>query len=313
MLQDRNIHRDAQALRKTYPTPIIVPAFGADQDEPQLVIAPRYNWRLSDLSGSFQSLITADMIVKAQAVAPINALGSPQIGQGSGVVTFTVEEFWRRATSATNALVNVAAAPAISFAAGGQGIATVLDGFWGVWLIQVNQSSDREAVAQAPIMAFATEEIALANCPKVRVLPPPPTNDLAGRLAILTIQAVGGDFIAGTTNTDAAIVAAFNTAPQDGHVMTWVTNSAPSANAALLGQAVKDASGEPILQGRGNGSGEINDNNAPDGDLLVISVRSAGSPVLVGGLATVEYRPWPAGGEGLGDTSVSQNRPSFVP
>ena len=312
MLQDRNIHRDAQALRKTASTPIIVPVFGVDQDEVQFVLAPRYNWRVSDLYVSFQSLATPSIIVKAQAVALLNAAGSPQAGQGSGVTTFTVEEFFRRGVGVESiGFNNVGPTAAQNFTSGGQGVATVLDGFWGVWTLQVNQSSDREMVRQAPIMAFETEEIALANAPKVRNIGGP--SDEAGRVLILTIQAVGGDFIAGTTNTDAALVAAFNTAPQDGHVVTLNPGSTPQMAAALLGQQSKDASGQPLLQGRGSGAGEYNDDTGASGDLLAITVRTAGAPTLLGGVATVEYRPWPAGGEGLGDTSVSQNRPSFVP
>ncbi|MCK5649874.1 MAG: hypothetical protein KAJ42_00790 [Gemmatimonadetes bacterium] len=309
MLQDRNIHRDAQALRKVVSVPLITPAFGVDQDEPQYITAPRYNFRITDLSVHIESIITAPLIVKAQAVEGINALGSPQLGQGSAVATFTIEEFWRRSIgNASGGFVNRTAVAAQPF--GALGVATVLDGFWGVWLVQVNQSNDIDVVAQAPIMAFATEETALANCPKVRNVGGP--SDTPGRCAILTVQAVGGDFIAGTTNTDAALVAAFNTAPQDGHVVS-IGGGGPSTYAALLGQQLKDASGEAILQGRGSGEAEINETTGAPGDLLAISVRSDGIPVIGPTVATVEYRPWPAGGEGLGDASVSQNRPSFVP
>lgn len=309
MLQDRNIHRDAQALRKAISVPLNVPAFGVDQDEPFLVLVPRYNWRLSDLSVSIQSLSTAELIVKAQAVPPTCAAGSPQLGALTSP-NFSVEEFWRRENENDNpGLANKPATAALGF--GGQGAATVLDGFWGVWLIEVNQSLDTDVFAGAAIMAFATEAIALANCPRVR---PSSGAEFNGRAAILTVQAVGADWIAGTDNTDAAQVAAFNTAPQDGHVIDPVNiSTGPQSGAALLGQQLKDASGTNILQGKGNGSGAINDNTGAAGDLLVLTVRSSGAPVLVGGVATVEYRPWPAGGEGLGDASVSQNRPSFVP
>ncbi len=301
MLQDRNIHRDAQALRKATTVPLFAPAFGVDQDEPVYVTQPRYNWRLSDLHVSQTVIATAGMIVKAQSVPPFSALGSPQLGQNAAV-NFSIEEFWRR-ESFGNAFANKAATAAQAFSA--SRLFTILDGFWGVVLIQVNQSLDIDTIPQAPIMAFATEADALANCPKVRSLG---GSDTAGRVAILTINAVGGDFIAGTTNTDAGLVAAFNTAPQDGHVVTMSTGT-PNARGyqSVLGQQLKDASGTNILQGQGG-------IQAPDaGDWLCVSVRSAGAPVLTGCQAVVDYRPWPAGGEGLGDTSVSQNRPSFVP
>ena len=117
MLQDRNIHRDAQALRKSIVVPLIVPSFGVDQDEPAWVTAPRYNWRLSDLYGSQQSIATADLIVKAQAVPPIAALGSPQLAQAAAV-TFAIEEFWRRgAGTSSGAFINRPAIAAQAFTA----------------------------------------------------------------------------------------------------------------------------------------------------------------------------------------------------
>jgi hypothetical protein len=295
MLQDRNIHRDARALRKSVSIPIIAPAFGVDQDEPIYVSRPRYNWRLSDLQASTQLVTTASLIVKAQAVPHLAAVGSPQLTPAAAV-TFLVEEFWRFEQPSSTAFTNIAAIAAQAF--GADGIATVLDGFWGVWLLVVDTSNTVGVVRQAPIMAFATEEIALANCPKPRGFVG--SSGATGRCAILTINAVGGDFIAGTTNTDAALVAAFNTGPQDGHVMAIAVQNRPQLDDATLGQQLKDASGTNILQGTSD-------------DALVLTVRSAGAPVITGGLATVDYRPWPAGGEGVGDASVSQNRPSFVP
>ena len=297
-VQDRNIHRDAQALRKSHLVPLIAPAFGTNQDEGQYVSQPRYNWRLSDLSVSGMTMVNSQIIVKAQAVPPMAAVGSPQLAQAAAV-TFAIEEFWRAFANGLG-VANVGAIAAQAFTVP-DGIATVLDGFWGVWLVVVDDSNGIGTLAQAPIMAFPTEEIALANCPKVR---PFTGGAIAfGRVAILTVNAVGGDFIAGTTNTDAGLVAAFNTAPQDGHVVTLAPQNSPFTRNAVLGQQLKDASETNILQGKGG----------DDGDLLVVSVRSAGAPTLTGVLASVEWRPWPAGGEGVGDASVSQNRPSFVP
>jgi len=311
MLQDRNIHRDAQALRKIISIPLITPAFGADQDEPQYVSYPRYGWRLSDLSVFAQALSGGPIIVKAQAVERSAVAGSPQLAPAAAV-TFAIEEFWRRGQDNSPGLLNIAAQAAEPF--GTDGIATVLDGFWGVWLLVIDDSNNIGVLRQAPIMAFDTEAIALANCPKPREFSGSGSFDQIGRLAILTINAVGGDFIAGTTNTDAALVAAFNTAPQDGHVVSLANSSSPNYLNAVRGQALKDASGSNILQGGGNNGQTV---LTVDADFsnpgLVVTVRAAGAPVLTGVVAEVEYRPWPAGGEGLGDTSVSQNRPSFVP
>ena len=310
-VQDRNIHRDAQALRKAVTIPLIVPAFGVDQDEAQYISFPRYNWRLSHLSASSQAMANASIIVKAQAVQPNTAVGSPQLSQNAAV-TFGIEEFWRRATANSKGVFNIAAVAAQAF--GVDGVATVLDGFWGVWLLVIDNSDNIGVLRQAPIMAFDTEEIALANCPKPREFQGSGTFDQIGRVAILTVNAVGGDFIAATTNTDAGLVAAFNTAPQDGHVVELVASSSPQSLNAVLGQQLKDASGTSILQGGGNQGESISGGNLEfSGAALIVSVRTAGAPTLTGVLATVDYRPWPAGGEGLGDTSVSQNRPSFVP
>lgn len=312
MIQDRNIDRDAQALRKVVTVPLIVPAAGVDQDEPLLILAPKYNWRLSDLYGSFQSLATADLIVKAQAVpVGVHAAGSPQLAPGTGVATFLIEEFWRRGEGTSGgSLINVAATAAQSFAAIPAGVATVLDGFWGVWLVQVNQSSDIELYAAAPIMAFATEAEALAHCPKVFDSGP---SNVDGRVAILTVQAVGADFIAGTTNTDDALVAAFNTAPQDGHSMLMAVGTNAQAVGATLATALRDASRTKLLGSRGGGSTVVGAINGAPGDLLVVTVRSDGAPVITGGQVSVELRPSPAGGEGRGDASVSQTTPQFVP
>ena len=300
MIQDRNIHRDAQLLRKAVTVPLITPAFGVDQDEPIYAHVPRYNWRLESLAAYAASIATADLIVKAQAVERNAAVGSPQLGQAAAV-TFSIEEYWKSSPDGSS-LLNTAPVPAQAF--GALGIATVLDGFWGVWLLQVNQSNDRVVIRGADSMAFPTEEIALQHCPRVRRTAGG-VNDTQSRLAILTVNAVGGDFIAGTTNTDDGIVAAFNTAPQDGHVLTLPISAAPNQVQATLGQRTKDASETNILQGKGL--------PIPGGAMIVLSVRSAGVAVVTGAQAVLEYRPWPAGGEGRSDSTRTTNRPSFVP
>jgi hypothetical protein len=299
MIQDRNIHRDAQLLRKAITVPLIAPAFGVDQDEPIYSIIPRYNWRLESLSVYASSIAIAPLIVKAQAVEPSATVGSPQLA-GIAQVTFRIEEFWR-ASFDGQTLFNQSPVPAQTFAP--RGIATVLDGFWGVWLIQVNQSGDRDVIRADEIMAFETEELALQNCPAYRRIGGP--SDIGNRLAILTVHAVGGDFIAGTTNTNDGIVAAFNTAPQDGHVAQLNISTIPNEVQATLQQRTQDASGTNIIQGKGL--------PIPGGTMLVLSVRKAGLTVVTGGQAVLEYRPWPAGGEGRGDSTRTKNRPSFVP
>jgi hypothetical protein len=118
----------------------------------------------------------------------------------------------------------------------------------------------------------------------------------------MTILATGADFIANTTLTNAGTVT-LATAPRDGHVATLAIAAVPQQPNAVLAQSIKDASGTNIIQGNG-GSG---------GDLLVVSVRSDGAAVFTNAKAVVDIRPFPAGGEGLGNRSVSQTDPQFVP
>jgi hypothetical protein len=301
MIQDRNIHRDAQLLRKAITVPLIAPAFGVDQDEPIYASIPRYNWRLEGLSVYASSIAVAELIVKVQAVPRNAVVGSPQLGQ-SPQATFTIEEYWKTEQGG-DGLFNNPPVPAQAF--GPRGVATVLDGFWGVWLIQVNQSNDRDVIRAAPVMSFPTEAEALRHCPRPRATAGGGT-DTQGRLAILTVHAVGGDFIAGTTLTNnGAIVAAFNTAPQDGHVAQLNISTNPNQVQATLQQRTQDASGTNIIQGKGL--------PIPGAAMIVLSVRKAGLTVVTGGQAILEYRPWPAGGEGRGDSTRTKNRPSFVP
>jgi hypothetical protein len=292
-LQDRNIHRDAIALRRALSIPLRVPAAGVDQDEPVYSTQPRFNYRISDLSAYADVVATAALAIKAQAVEDGAAVGSPQLGVQTAI-TMTVEEFW---FNKAGVLTNVGAQS--------QGLAvepfTVLDGFWGVFLVIVDDSDAIHVIVNGAIQAYATEEIALANAPAVR--PSATSTGIVGRVAIGTINAVGGDFIAGTTNTDAALVAAFNTAPQDGHVATLAIAAVPQQPNSVLAQELRDASGTRILEGKG-GVG---------GDLLVISARTDGVAVLTNGIAVCDIRPVPAGGEGRGDMSVSQTNPQFVP
>ena len=96
MLQDRNVHRDAQALRKAVTVPLIVPAFGVNQDEPIFSVIPRYNFRLTDIETFVNNLTTAVLTVGAQVVEPNAVAGNPRLLQGGAVTTFLIDEFWRR-------------------------------------------------------------------------------------------------------------------------------------------------------------------------------------------------------------------------
>jgi len=302
-VQDRNIHRDAQALRKSVAVELIVPTFGVDQDQPIYHTVPRYNWRLSDLNCWIHFLEDAVLTVSAQAV-PVGAVVGSPINAPSGSPGQTVGTHWQHLAGGVTPGVGVTITRRIPQVVNYTNPFTILDGFWGVILFVIDETGTITTIAQAPTMAFATEEIALANCPKV---PPIALPNAFGRVLIQTITADGGDFIGGTTNTNAALVAAFNVAPQAGHVCSCPIGAASTVQQtpAVLGQQLKDASGTNILQGKG---GVL-------GDALVVMTKCFGgvSIINVKGQAVVDYRPWPSAGEGLGDTSVSQNRPSFVP
>jgi len=284
-VQDRNIHRDAIALRRAITIPVTVPVAGDDQDEPLYATQPRFNYRISDLSAYAAVVATAAVIVKAQAVPNLAVVGEPQLG-ASALITFTIEELWQ---NDTGILTNVAADATADFSAA----FTVLDGFWGVVLVMLDGAQAQTTLAQAPIMAFATEALALANTPRV------PSG--RGVVAILTIQAVGANFVALTDDTDTAN--AFNTAPRDGHVANLAVSAVPQQVNATLAQVVKDASFTRIIEGKG-GVG---------GDILVVSGRQAGTAVLTDAVAVVDIRPFPAQGEGRGNMSASQTDADFVP
>jgi hypothetical protein len=80
--------------------------------------------------------------------------------------------------------------------------------------------------------------------------------------------------------------------------------------------SLKDPSGQNVLQGRGV-KGLSTSPADRTGDLLVVTLKEVGGslarPARDESGIVVTWRPWPVGGEGLGDTSVSQNSPLFVP
>ena len=284
-IQDRNIHRDAIALRRAITIPVTVPVAGDDQDEPLYAMQPRFNYRISDLSAYASVVATAATLLKVQAVPPLAVCGEPQLGV-SALITFTIEELWQ---NDLGVLTNVAADATADFSAA----FTILDGFWGVVLVMLDGAQAQSTLAQAPIMAFATEALALANAPRV------PAGQ--GVTAILTIKAVGADFVALTDDTDTAN--AFNTAPRDGHTANLAVSAVPQQVNATLAQSIKDASGTRIIEGKG-GVG---------GDLLVVTGRIGGASVLTDAVAVVDIRPFPAQGEGRGNMSASQTDADFVP
>lgn len=312
MIQDRNVHRDAKFLRRTTSGLWITTESQTDKDTPIYATQPQWNFRVTGISASGNTLQGAPVIIAAGAVGPLDACGSPRVLPGTAVTTFIVDEFYHRRND-VNGLDHMREFQGPIVESFDEAF-TISDGFWGVFLVLVTHSgagaSSLSNVARSLLMEFPTEQIALDNCPQV------PAG--FGRVAIGTIQAVGGDFIAGTTNTDAALVAAFNTFDQYGFAARipqpqssrrfWWNGGGPTF--------LKDPSGVRILDGKGV-AGPSLDPSDRSGDIIVVTLREDG-----GGASqvtdvqtnwTMDYRPWPVGGEGLGDTSVSQTPAAFAP
>ena len=284
--QDRNIHRDAKALRKSVTVPALVPG-ATGVDTPIFQTQPRYNYRVSDLSVYAGVVATAAGTIKAAVVGLLDAVGSPQF-TAAAAVTFAREAFWQ---NVAGVMTNVALAGTQAFT----GTETVTGGAWGVWLLQSTAAGTVTTKAPSATMGYATEADALRACPA-----PDALNGVVGILTLFTT--VGNDFIAGTTNTNAAAVTSFNTANRDGHSAALAINAGAQYANATKGQALRDDAGARILQGVGSDA-------VGGGDLLVLTSRSAGTPVFTNAHATVDFRPFPAQGEGSQSASSSITGP----
>jgi hypothetical protein len=312
MIQDRNVHRDSKFLRRTASGLWSTTQSQTDFDQPIFITQPQWNWRLTGLSG-YASTLSGTVLIAAGAVRDRYAIGSPLMLPGVGVTTFLLDEFEQRRQSVPdNDVMRTFSGPSVQAF---DDAFTITNGFWGVVLEVATHSgvgaTSVSNIARSLLMEFPTEQDALDNCPQVP--------EGFGRVAILTIHAVGGDFIAGTTFTDAALVAAFNTFDQYGFSMLIDGTTSQLGDFYFnAGGAdfLKDPSGAPILQGRGL-AGPTQQPMDRSGDLLVVTLREVGGGVSqisdVRSQWQVDYRPFPVGGEGLGDVSVSQTPPSFVP
>ncbi len=308
MIQDRNVHRDAKFLRRTHSFQMYTLDSQTDKDVPQFMVQPEWGWRLTGLSCSFNQLAGAPMLIAAGAVPFLDAIGSPRVVPSAAATTFDLDEFWHRRldVEVNDVLRNIAGVTAHAF----DDLFTISDGFWGVFVVIINNAGAVSNIARSLLMEFPTEQIALDNCPQIP--------DGFGRVAIGTIQAVGGDFIAGTTNTDAGLVAAFNTFDRYGFQMEVpIPHGGYGYQNAGAASFLKDPSGQTVLQGRGLAGATDPDDPDLSGDLIVVTLREVGGGVSQitddRTLITLDYRPWPVGGEGLGDVSVSQTPSTFVP
>lgn len=314
MLQDRNAHRDAKFLRRIHSFSPNTADSQTDKDGPQFMLQPEFGWRLTDLSVSFNTLSGAPALIGASSVGILDSIGNPQALPNVAATTFLLDEFWHRRldVSDNDLLRNVNGPTATPFT----NVFTISDGFWGVFVVLADNNANISTLARSALMEFPTEQAALAACPRAPFGFVPGVNG-RGRICIVTINAVGGDFIANTTNTDAGLVAAFNTFDKFGYQMQVpIPHTGFGYQNAFASSSLKDPAGIHILGGRGVPGGTDPDDPDLSGDALVVTLREVGGGVVWDDDAcniSVGYRPWPVGGEGLGDMSVSQTPGQFVP
>lgn len=265
-VQDRNIDRFAEFVRRIIQGEVITAA-GTNEDEIQLIYTPQFNYRLVDLQVTAAVVATTLTRVRACIAKAFSAIGAPQFG-AAAAVTFTIEAF-------TQLDVGVFTAKGSTAAQAFGNVAQVADGFWGAWLIQIDGAQVVTTKPASLSMAFLTEEDAIKNAPA--------PDALQGVVGVLTLEAVGGAFIAGTTNTNAALVNSFNTVDRGGLF----------ADLAVLAtdQTVQSALSPSRLRvaGVGNLVGAV-------GDPVVITGRRSGVSTLTRALALASVRPFPLQG-----------------
>lgn len=268
-VQDRNCDRNAKFILKEISSGPIATIAVNDKDVTEYAMRMRYNFRLTDLFFSCKAVGVAAAVIRACIGKELSAIGAPQFG-AAAAVTFTIEAFDQIDAGVFTA-VGATAAQAFT------GTEVVTDGYWGCWTVQIDGAQAITTKAAAPVMAFATELDAVKNAPK-----PDASKGLVG---VLTINASGANFIAGTTNTNAGTVAAFNTEDRGGHYLNAPILATQSALRGTLVVGLKVAQ-------VGNLIGEA-------GDYLVLTARSAGNATFSNGIITGVIRRIPAQGEGF--------------
>lgn len=281
--QDRNCDRNAAFIQKELQSGPFATIAVNDKDVTEFVFKPRHNFRLLDAMFSCKAIAVADSFVRACIAKELSAIGAPQFGEGTGVVTFTIEPFDQMDAGVA---VVVAATAAQAFT----GTETIAASTWGVWTIQITGAQVITTKAGAPAMSYASAAEALAHAPKVDAL-----NGLVG-IMVMGIGA-GGPFTAGTTDTDDAMVDSIATTSRGGHVI-----DAPQLATQSDLQATRDD--RLFVLGIGNLVGEI-------GDSIVLTARSAGNATFSNGIATAIYRKLPAQGDGA-ELGTGRSSP-FVP
>jgi hypothetical protein len=283
--QDRNIERNAEVARKYLVAAAAGPG-ATDKDLIRHLFGPRHNFRITDLEFYAEVVATAAARNRICIAKELSAVGAPQF-TGAAAVTFAIEAFDQLDAGV---FVTVAATAAQAFT----GTEVVSDGFFGVWTVQIDGAQAITTKAAAGVMAFLTAADALRNAPK-----PDALNGLVG---VLILEASGGDFTAGTTNTNAALVNTFDTIDRGGIFVDVAISALESLSLADLDLA---ANRRLTVARVGNLVGV-------DGDLLVLTTRSAGAPVFTDGAITGGYRKFPLQGESGPDVATGLSAPQVI-
>lgn len=281
-VQDRNANRDSVFIQKELTTGEIATIVAADKDEVQFMYRSRFNFRLLDALFSCGAVGVAAAELRACIGKELSVVGAPQFGNAGAAVTFTIEAM-------EQIDVGVMTPIAITAAQAFGHVAEILSNSWGVFTVQIDGAQAITTKPGALTMAYATEEEAIKNAPA-----PDAAN---GLVAVLTMEIATGPFICATTNTDAAMVTAFNTIDRGGHYITAPVLATFAGLQATLAQRLKVA-------GVGNLIGEVD-------DWVIITARSVGNATFDRGFATAVIRKTPAQGEGV-EASTGLSRP-FVP
>jgi len=275
--QDRNIDRNAEVARK-YIAAIAAAPTATDVDQIRYLYQMRHNFRLTDLEVYAQDVGTAVIRARACIAKELSAVGAP-LATPAAAVTFAIEAFTQLDAGI---FVAVGATAAQAFG----NTAQVSDTFWGAWTVQIDGAQVITTKPAASVMAFLSQDDALKNAPA-----PDALNGLVG---VLTIEANGGDFIAGTTLTNAALVDSFDLVDRGGIFVDAPISATPDAVQANLDFG---ANRRLTVAKVGNLVGI-------EGDFLVATVRSVGAATITDGKLTLGYRKFPLQGESGPDVAT---------
>lgn len=284
-VQDRNIERSAEVARKYISADVAQPGV-VDTDLVRYLFKPRHNFRITDIEVYIEVGGVAIARCRVCVGKELSAIGAPQFA-AAAAVTFAIEAFEQLDAGVVES-VGATAAQAFT------GTEVVTDGFWGVWTVQIDGAQAITTKAASGVMAFLTEEEALRNAPK-----PDAANGLVG---VLTLEADGADFTAGTTNTNAGTVGNFNTIDRGGIFVDSVVLATQQIDQADLDLA---ANRRLYVAGVGNLVGT-------EGDIIVFTVRSAGAATFTDGKITGSYRKFPLQGEAGPDVATGLTAPQVV-